>query len=162
MGWWLRENYFTYQRWRESPWEGREMTQRVKRENSYRGREKLVLVKNISFICTAYQTMNAEKSRPCKCKWDRINHVPKMSMRESLQNMQVACFNEFGGTQVKLLIWLVIFIHEEHGTWERLTQIRYKAMGIIRFREISILLCPSFEHPYYVTILYGLTKQLTY
>ena len=67
-----------------------------------------------------------------------------MSMRESLQNMQVACFNEFGGTQVKLLIWAGHFYSRGTcATWERLTQIRYKAMGIILFREISILLCPS-------------------
>ena len=38
-----------------------------------------------------------------------------MSMRESLQNMQVACFNEFGGTQVKLLIWAGHFY--SRGTW---------------------------------------------
>ena len=102
--------------------------------------------KQVSFICTAYQTMNTEKSQPFKCKRDRINHVPKMSMRESLQNMQVACFNKFGGTQVKLLIWTGHFY--SRGTWymgkKRLTQINYKAMGIIRFRERSILLCPSF------------------
>ena len=71
--------------------------------------------KKVSFICTTYQTMNAEKSRPCKCKRDRINHVSKMSMRESLQNMQVACFNEFGGTQVKLLTWAGHFY--SRGTW---------------------------------------------
>ena len=57
----------------------------------------------------------AEKSRPCKCKRDRINHVSKMNMRESLQNTQVACFNEFGGTQVKLLIWAGHFYSQ--GTW---------------------------------------------
>ena len=71
--------------------------------------------KQLSFICTAYQTMNTEKSQPFKCKRDRINHVPKMSMRESLQNMQVACFNKFGGTQVKLLIWTGHFY--SRGTW---------------------------------------------
>ena len=59
--------------------------------------------------------MNAEKSRPCKCKRDRINHLSKMSMKESLQNMQVACFNEFGGTQIKLLIWAGHFY--SRGTW---------------------------------------------
>ena len=71
--------------------------------------------KQVSFIYTAYQAMNAEKSRPCKCKRDRINHVSKMSMRDSLQNIQVACFNEFEGTQVKLLIWAGHFY--SRGTW---------------------------------------------
>ena len=75
----------------------------------------IVSAKRVSFIFTAYQTMNTEKSRPFKCKRDRINHVPKVSMRESLQNMQVACFNEFGGTQVKLLIWASHFY--SRGTW---------------------------------------------
>ena len=98
--------------------------------------------KQVSFICTAYQTMNAEKSRPCKCKRDRINHVSKMSMRESLQNMQVACFNEFGGYSSKVVNLGWSFLFTRNMVRERLTQ--YKFMGKIRFREISILLCLNF------------------
>ena len=36
-------------------------------------------------------------------------------LHRGLQNMQVACFNEFGGTQVKLLIWAGHFY--SRGTW---------------------------------------------